>query len=191
LDQSLGKAQDFRRGRLTFNRSTDKVLWQYGPILKLYDDSRREKSSLGMPLSDVKDRDGHRLARYANGFITWSPDAGPHTVRGAFGVAYDELGRAQGVLGVAVGERERPETFPGGGRRQYFWEGALYENPSLDVVFELTGRIANRYLKLGEAASACGYPIAGMTADGDSVSADFEHGTITWTAAGEIAVECS
>lgn len=187
--QPLGRAQDFTVGRMTYVAATGKVVWQHGPVLERYDAAGREASRLGMPSSHVWGPGGYLGARYNNGAIYWSKDYGARVVRGAFHASYRAAGGPKGALGLPVGERRRPDTLPGGAR-QLFEHGALYRTPAGEV-FALWGRIARRYRALGEASSACGYPVAAMTWDGSSASARFEGGTITWAKGSGVQVDCS
>jgi uncharacterized protein with LGFP repeats len=57
-------------------------------------------------------------------------------------------------------------------------------------VFALWGRIANRYRNMGEASGPCGYPIADMILEGDTATAAFQNGTMTWTTGSPVGVTC-
>jgi uncharacterized protein with LGFP repeats len=187
---SVGQAQEFRRGRMTWRRKTDEAFWQWGPVLKKYDAVGRERSSLGMPTSDVWGPGSYLGGTYVNGTIVWSDDTGAHTVRGRWDVVYRRSGGPEGDLGLPLRERERGSTLPGGGRRQRFASGTLYLNPGLDSIFALRGGIDVTYRAMGEASSECGYPVSGVEAIDSGRQATFENGTITATASG-IAVACS
>jgi SpoIID/LytB domain protein len=111
------------------------------------------------------------------------------TVRGTWGIAYRRAGGPNGELGRPLHERESASTLPGGGKRQRFASGTLYLNPGLDSIFALWGGIDRKYRSMGEASSACGYPISGMGAIDSGRQATFENGTITATASG-VEVTC-
>jgi SpoIID/LytB domain protein len=187
---SLGQAQEFSRGRMTWRRKTDEAFWQRGPVLNKYDAVGRERSSLGMPTSDIWGPGSYLGGTYVNGMIVWSDDTEAHTVRGRWVVAYRRSGGPEGDLGLPLRERERVSTLPGGGKRQRFASGTLYLNPRLDSIFALWGGIDVRYRGMGEASSACGYPISGVEAIDSGQQATFQNGTITATSSG-IAVACS
>ncbi len=120
-----GRAQDFERGRLTYTQATEKVTWQRGKVLKRYDRLGRERSALGMPVSDLWGSGGYRGGTYANGRIIWSKGEGAHVIRGMFDRAFRRTGGVKGKLGLPRSDRERAETLPGGGRRQRFVSGRL------------------------------------------------------------------
>lgn len=189
-DRARGRAQDFERGRLTWIRSTDRVVWQRGVVLSHYDSLGRESSGLGMPRSGTWRRDGARGARYENGYILWSRATEAHTVRGDFADVYRATAAARGPLGLPVAERERAPSLPDGGRRQRFENGAIYRNPHSGDAVALWGAIADTYFELGEAESACGYPTGSVTAADGEIRAPFEHGTITWSEGSGAVVSC-
>lgn len=187
--EALGRAQDFEVGRMTYVAAKGKVVWQHGPVLERYDAAGREASRLGMPASDIWGPGAYLGARYDNGAIYWSEGFGARVVRGAFHDAYRAAGGPKGPLGLPASERQQRAALPDGAR-QRFEHGALYRTPAGEV-FALWGRIARRYRELGEARSACGYPVAAMTWDGSAASASFEGGTITWARGSGVQVNCS
>jgi SpoIID/LytB domain protein len=111
------------------------------------------------------------------------------TVAGAWGVAYRRAGGSEGELGVPLRSRESASTLPGGGQRQRFAGGTLYLNPELDTIVALWGRVDATYRRMGEAGSACGYPVSGVEAVEGGRRAEFDNGTITATASG-LEVAC-
>jgi SpoIID/LytB domain protein len=190
-DKSRGRAQDFRKGRITFNRSADKTVWQHGEILQRYDKVGRESSNLGLPTSDVWGKDGYKGATYDQGRILWSKDTGAHLVLGSFDAAYVSLGGAAGKMRLPLRDRERRSSWPNGGRRQRFQNGTLYLPGGVGSVFALWGPIDERYRALGEATSACGYPTDSIKDDGSALRADFQHGFLRWTQADGVKVTCN
>jgi len=186
----LGRAQNFKKGRLTWDKSSDKVTWQWGRILRKYNKLGREKSVLGMPVSDVWGPGSYRGATYRHGMIAWSQQTGARTVRGGFKAEYMRRGGPQGSLGLPKTNRQKDKSLPGGGSRQRFTNGTIFLNPRADGVFSLWGVINNRYRKLGEARSDCGYPTASMESGGEGSRATFENGTITTNDSGKVEVDC-
>lgn len=182
-----GWAQDFTRGRMT--DTSKKVVWQYGKVLGKYDRTGREKGKLGMPRSDIWGPGPYRGALYEHGRIIRTKGVGTYALRGAFESAFVERGGLKGVLGLPRSDRHKRATLPNGGLRQRFADGTLYQVPSGDV-FALWGRIAARYIKLGEASSSCGYPIEEPTDEVEKVTARFRNGTITWTEGSGVKVNC-
>ena len=188
-DRSKGRAQNFSKGRMTYTRKVDKVVWQYGPVLKKYNSLGREKSSLRMPTSDIWGTDAYSGGSYLNGLILWSEATDAHSIRGMFRTAYGQAGGPKGALGLPIKQRQRRATLPDGGARQRFENGTLYLNPKASQVFALWGALDSRYRKLGEASSACGYPTSSVSDDTVTQSATFQHGTMEATATG-VTVDC-
>ena len=188
-----GQAQNFTRGRMTWRRKTDKVVWQHGRILKRYNRMGREKGRLGMPTSDVWGPGGYLGAHYVRGMIMWSKQTGARAVVGGFKNEYMRNGGPQGALGLPRSRKRPSSTLPGDGRLQRFTNGTIYLNPrnATGGVFALWGAIGDRYKRMDEARSACGYPTASMVMDGDGASARFERGTIETASDGHLRVECS
>ena len=186
-----GRAQNFEKGRLTWREKTDKVVWQYGRILKRYNRMGRESGRLGMPTSDVWGPGSYLGAHYVRGMITWSKQTGARPIVGGFKTEYIRNGGPQGSLGLAKSRRHRSDDLPRDGLLQRFTNGTIYLNPRRNGgVFALWGAIGDRYRRMGEARSDCGYPTASMVAEGSGSTATFEHGTITSDADGKIKVSC-
>ena len=186
----MGRAQNFKRGRLTWNKETDKVTWLWGRVLRKYNKLGRERSVLGMPASDVWGPGSYRGARFQDGMIVWSKQTGAHTVLGGFRAEYLHRGGPQGSLGLPKTNRQKDKTLPGGGLRQRFTNGTIFLNPRREEIFALWGVIDNRYRKLGEAKSECGYPTASMESSEEGARATFEYGTITANDSGRVEVDC-
>ena len=187
----LGRAQNFQKGRLTWRKKTDKVVWQRGRILERYNKMGREKGRLGMPTSDVWGPGNYLGAHYVRGTIMWSKQTGARAVVGGFRTEYVRNGGPQGALGLPTGRKRSSKTLPGDGRLQRFTNGTIYLNPRGERgVFALWGAIGDRYRRMDEARSECGYPTASMVADGDGAEATFEHGKIEMTAQGNLQVDC-
>ncbi|MGH2806440.1 MAG: SpoIID/LytB domain-containing protein [Actinomycetota bacterium] len=121
-DTALGAAQDFERGRMTRVSSSDIVTWQWGRILKRYDDLRRERGRLGMPSSDVHGAPGTRRAYYDNGALYQNPET--RTVFALWGViadGYVEAGETTSVCGFPTSDVVTTET----GRTASFEHGVI------------------------------------------------------------------
>ena len=185
----LGRAQNFKHGRLTSRKGVAEVTWQFGHVLRKYNRIGRERSRLGMPTSDVWGPGRFRAATYTKGMITWSKKTGAHTIRARFKDLYQRLGGPRGRLGVAKTDRQEPRSLPKGGIRQRFRHGTLYLNPRNNRVVALWGPIARRYIRLGEARSRCGYPTGGISIKGPRKKAEFQRGKIT-ARSGHLDVDC-
>jgi SpoIID/LytB domain protein len=186
-----GRAQNFQRGRMTWRKKTDKVTWQRGPILRRYNKLGREKGSLGMPTSDVWGPGNYLGAMYVRGLIMWSKQTGARAVLGGFKREYMRNGGAQGALGLPKARKQKSRTLPRDGRLQRFTNGTIYLNPGAGGgIFALWGAIGDRYRKMGEARSVCGYPTASQVNEGGGATAIFQHGKIETTAKGALRVDC-
>jgi uncharacterized protein with LGFP repeats len=54
----------------------------------------------------------------------------------------------------------------------------------------LWGRIKTKYLEIGEASSACGYPVADQTGSETHREGRFENGSIVWDKGAGTTVTC-
>lgn len=185
-----GKAQDFSRGRMTYSRAENKVVWQWGRVLKTYDKKWRERGPLGMPTSDIWGPGSHLGANYRGGRIVWSQGNGAWAILGAFEDASLRVGGVEGPLAFPTGPRTIPSDWPDGGRRQRFEHGTLYRPGGTNDVFAVWGAVDERYREIGEAASACGYPTADAEASDGSLRATFQDGVIVWRSSGGVEVNC-
>ncbi|HWL65319.1 MAG TPA: SpoIID/LytB domain-containing protein [Actinomycetota bacterium] len=188
--KTLGRAQNFRRGRMTWRRSTGKVVWQWGRVLRKYNKLGRERSELGMPTSDVWGPGFYLGGTYSRGIIISARQTGNHTIRGGFKNIFQRNGGPQGPLGLPKENRRRVKSWPKGGLRQRFTNGTIYLNPRTNRVFALWGAIDHRYRKMGAASSDCGYPVATLTSDKGVQKASFEDGMIRAGAGGRVRVSC-
>jgi SpoIID/LytB domain protein len=184
-----GRAQDFRHGRMTWNKDGT-VVWQSGRSLAAYDALGRERSPLGMPTSDSWGGHGYRGASYQRGNLYWSKATGAHVVTGDWLRSYRKRGGPKGELGLPAGAAKTSSKLPHGGRAQRFMHGSLYLDPANDRIRALWGPIDERYRRLGQARSVCGYP-SGMTdSTGARATARFANGVISWTSKDGIRVDC-
>jgi SpoIID/LytB domain protein len=121
-----GRAQNFVSGRLFYNRSTGKVFWTMGAILKHYDYRRSKGQDLGLPITDEISVPGGRASYFERGRIYWSSGTGAHEVHGAILTRYLELGGPGGRLGLPTSD----EYAISGGRRSDFVHGYITWNSS-------------------------------------------------------------
>ena len=187
----LGRAQKFERGRMTWVRETDKAFWHFGQVLKRYDRLGRERSALGMPASDVWGPEGVFVGTYANGMIVWSEGNGAHPLVGKWADTYRSKGGIKGKLGLPLSGREEADSLPKGGLRQRFEDGRLYAPPGDRNIYALWGEIREKYTRIGEAKSACGYPTSHVRKIDGGLRARFANGSITLTQTDGIVVACS
>jgi SpoIID/LytB domain protein len=186
----LGRAQNFENGRMTRTAATEKVVWQWGPVLNKYDTIGRERSPLGMPVSHVWGPGSHYGATYQHGLILWSEATGARYLKSDFVKPFRRTGGVSGPLGLPTGGRVGGGRLPDGGRRQAFAGGTIYLNPHASSAHALWGRIDDRYHQLGLGRSTCGYPISNMRRVDSGLKARFEHGVIT-SSGNSVSVDCS
>lgn len=185
-----GRAQNFEKGRMTWRRKTDKTVWQYGRILRTYNRLGREGSVLGMPTSDVRGPGWYLAGNYVNGSIVWSRGNGAFPIVGKWARKFRAHGGVRGKLGPPLSKKETAASLPGRGRRQRFKRGRLYAPPGGGAIRALWGPIAERYVSIEEASSACGYPTSDVHSVADGVEADFENGRILYSKAAGVRVRC-
>ena len=189
-DRAQGKAQDFQKGRMTWRRSTDKTVWQHGPVLRMYNRLGREKSSLGMPTSDIWGPGRYLGGSYVNGLILWSQETNAHSIKGGFRKAFNGAGGVDGHLGLPTTQQKKSESLPRGGKLQRFVSGSIYLNPDNMTPYALWGDFDARYRSLGQAGGTCGYPLSTVTGDDALKTVLFENGSMQWTAETGLQVNC-
>ena len=186
---SRGLAQNFERGRMTWRAATGKTVWQWGPVLAKYNAEGRERSGFGMPITGIWGPGAYRGGEYVAGTILWSNGTGAHGVLKTFRNAFRRVGGVGGRLGLPIQDKKSHASVPGG-RRQRFQRGTLYRRGSRGV-WALWGDIDAEYRSRGAATSACGYPVEDQTGNNMAGAARFQHGTMTWTVAGGVDVNCA
>ncbi|MDQ3646692.1 MAG: SpoIID/LytB domain-containing protein, partial [Actinomycetota bacterium] len=189
-DRSLGQAQKFERGRMTWDRASDRVVWQRGVLLDRYDALKRERGPLGMPTSDIWGPGEYLGANYVHGSLYWSEATGAHAVMRKLRVAYRRNGGPTGILRLPTAEAKTTSTLPKGGKRQRFQRGSIYLNPLINEALALWAQIEDKYRAIGEASSRCGYPTSDVVVDQYGKRATFQNGLISWTKRGGVAVDC-
>lgn len=203
-----GFAQDFAGGKMFFSSPTGaKAL--YGAILDEYL-SMGGPADVGFP--NIEEVPGlaspdSRMVTFSgadNPVIYWTPEHGPHVVRGPMNAGWDKLGSSTGALGVPVDD----ESYAGAVVTQKFNGGQLSFNSGTKafstVPPELAAQLADLQVQVDPAA-AISY--AWRTAGGDSGSLgarqgvqypvgdggtgqDFAHGKVYFSpATGASAVE--
>ena len=187
-EEVLGRTQDFEIGRMTWVKATDRVRWQWGPVLRRYSRLGREGSSLGMPVSGIWGAEGKYWGgSYENGVIMWSEATGAHHVEGVFFDAFRSVGGRK-KMGLPT---TNVSSSKDGGRRQRFTSGTIYKAPKSPEVFALFGPIDEKYRSMGGAGSRCGYPTSSVVVDSAGSAASFENGSIVWTKTDGVRVNCN
>jgi SpoIID/LytB domain protein len=187
-NESLGRAQNFDRGRMTWRQETDRTVWQWGEVLDKYDRVGREASKLGMPTSGIWGKAGsYRGGSYVNGVIFWSEATGAHHIRNGFYLTF-KLVEGKKRMGLPTTD---VKATPKSGNIQRFTTGTLYQPPGKKTVFALWGEIDERYRKIGMGTSTCGFPTGSMVVDASGAAAPFERGSITFSKSAGVQVHCA
>ena len=143
-----------------------------------------ERSFLGYPLTDESPTpDGiGRFNHFQGGSIYWTPKTGAHEIHGDIRNKWASMGWERSFLGYPLTD-ESP-TPDGIGRFNHFQSGSIYWKPNLGS-HEVHGAIRDKWAAMGWERSFLGYPTSDETAGpNNSRISNFEHGGISWTAAG-------
>ena len=205
-----GFALDFDGGKMFFTPATG-AKFAYGPVLAKYESlGGPAGSDLGFPaIDEVPGLAGpdSRVITFSAGdkpVIFWTPEHGPHVVRGALNTAWDKLGSSGGVLGVPVGD----ETYSGEVSSQKFSGGQVSWNrqtkqftteppaladqlKGLQVAIDPTAAINTAWRAAGGPTGPLGAKQGGQyPVGGDGIAQNFAGGKVFFTpATGANAVE--
>ena len=111
-------------------------------------------------------------------------DGGSGAATGAIGAKLRALGGCASVLGYPITDELR--TPDGVGRYNVFEHGSIYWTEATGA-HEVLGMIRDKWKELGWEAGALGYPTSGEYAVPGGRKSDFQHGSITWSAATQVA----
>ncbi|GHD42509.1 hypothetical protein D9V29_00900 [Mycetocola manganoxydans] len=136
-------------------------------------------SDLGYPTGEyTKHSSGARSQSFQNGTYYWSSATGAIFTTGKMGAAHNEMGGADGSLGIPISTYQTIATV---GRKQVFENGTMYWSPATGVRF-VTGVIGREYHALGGPSGPLGFPAGDYrTAPNDGRSQVFENGTFYWS----------
>ncbi|OBH42597.1 LGFP repeat-containing protein [Mycobacterium mantenii] len=205
-----GFALDFDGGKMFFTPATG-AKFAYGPVLDKYESlGGPAGSDLGFPaINEVPGLSGpdSRVITFSASdkpVIFWTPEHGPHVVRGALNTAWDKLGSSGGVLGVPVGD----ETYSGEVSSQKFSGGQVSWNrqtkqftteppgladqlKGLQVAIDPTAAINTAWRAAGGPTGPLGAKQGGQyPVGGDGIAQNFAGGKVFFTpATGANAVE--
>lgn len=205
-----GFALDFDGGKMFFTPATG-AKFAYGPVLDKYESlGGPAGSDLGFPTIDevpgLAGPDSRVITFSASDkpVIFWTPEHGPHVVRGALNTAWDKLGSSGGVLGVPVGD----ETYNGEVSAQKFSGGQVSWNrqtkqfateppaladqlKGLQVAIDPTAAINTAWRAAGGPTGPLGAKQGGQyPVGGDGIAQNFAGGKVFFTpATGANAVE--
>jgi Domain of unknown function (DUF4832)/LGFP repeat/Carbohydrate binding domain len=157
----------------------------YGAIGAKYSAIGAASSVIGCPTTDEHAVAGGRQSDFTAGVIDWSATTAAHEVHGSINSKYQALGGPGSALGLPVSD----EHAVAGGRQSDFTAGVI-DWSATTAAHEVHGSINSKYQALGGPGSALGLPVSDeQTAPegGANRQSDFQHGSIHWTAATDVA----
>jgi hypothetical protein len=166
------------------------VTWS--AIERRYTALGRGKSPLGLPVTwetRTPDERGwmQHFSRPGGASVYSTPATGAHEIYGAIRKRWGQLRWERGVLGYPItGQLRTPD---GTGRMQHFSRpgGASIYWTSATGAHEVYGTIRSHWLQLGGERGALGYPVRGEHAVPGGRQSDFQHGSIRWDKARNVA----
>ena len=184
---SGGCEQHFQGGVVYAERGGGAAFAVDGAMLARLQATGGVTGPLGYPTGNPACADGGCTQRFERGQVLWSGRSGAAALLdGPVAVQYRSTAGTSGYLGWPTGDTVCGLT--GGGCKQQFTGGAIY---GVSAAYPLDGAILARWLQEGAETGPLGYPVASpvKTASGpDQYRQAFEHGSITWTAAGGAVV---
>jgi hypothetical protein len=139
-------------------------------------------SVLGVPMTDERGTaDGHgRYNDFKNGVIYWTEALGAHEIHGDIHALWKQYKWETGLLGYPItDELTAPDNR---GHYSVFERGSIYWTETTKA-HEVHGRIRDKWKEVGWEAGALGYPTSDEYEVPGGRKSDFEHGSITWSAA--------
>ncbi|MFA5801085.1 MAG: hypothetical protein WC911_01270 [Thermoleophilia bacterium] len=177
---SGGRASDFQKGKIFWSAATGSQFMN-GAILGRYL-AMGGPASLGLPTSDEYATPGGRVSNLQSGRIYWSPESGPHHIRGAIMTKFDQLGGTAGMGFPLTDETSAPGV--SGGRMSEFSRGRIYWSPTAGSI-AVYGAILAKYKAVG-ASQTYGLPVAeerDVNGKPGAREGQFERGRIYWSPA--------
>lgn len=174
-----GVYQLFERGTAYWTKKSG-AHFVSGSIFRAYGDNRYERGFLGFPTSDEYPAGTGRAQEFQGGTITWTQNAGSHTLRYGTGIAntFAELGGAR-VFGAATSN----ETRSGTGVFQVFEKGTAYWTAEAGTHF-VRGEIFKAYGQAGYERGSLGYPLSDEYSTNSGRIQEFQGGVITSSTSG-------
>ena len=164
----------------------------YGAIRQRWGRLGWERGALGYPVTgELRTPDGtgrmQHFSRPGGASIYWTAATGAHEVYGLIGQRWAALGHERGPLGYPASDVQR--TPDGVGRVQQFSRpgGASIYSTAATGAHEVLGPIRSLWLGHGGERGALGYPVSGEYAVPGGRQSDFQHGSIRWDSARQVA----
>jgi hypothetical protein len=174
--------QEFDGATLMYHESAGQASEMHGAILDTYW-ALPNRVEIGFLVSDEIDgaRAGSRKSLFSRGGLYWSPKTGAVPVIGQIWVDYEAMGEAK-----VIGLPRSPAQVIGGGLRQVFQSGEMYQRSGAPRAFEVHGDILSQFTATGGTAQ-WGFPVSneGDIKSGAATigrSSEFEFCTFYWSA---------
>ncbi|GAB2510877.1 LGFP repeat-containing protein [Paramicrobacterium agarici] len=173
-----GRSQRFQNATIYWTSSTG-ALYTTGYLRVKHDESGGAEGNFGYPISKYEAVLGTaRMQEFQGGTFYWSPEYGYFYTTGTIGERYEELGGAEGILGLPTGEYTHLDA---DGRSQSFENAVLYWSLG-NGTHHTTGALGDAYQKWGGASGDLGYPVGAYTKlNANSRSQSFENGVAFWS----------
>ena len=200
-----GKSNTFRAMQLPGHPESS-IVWKpeaaaawevYGAIRQSWINTSAVAGPLHYPVDQERpafDNRG-RYQHFEGGILSWHPDisGSPFIVWGLIGKRWLEIGREQ--FGYPV---TNEMTLPDGGKYNTFRamqlpghpESSIVWKPGTAAAWEVYGAIRDKWISLGGASGALGYPVQEERADkyGEGRHQLFERGSLSWHPQAEVKV---
>ncbi|MDQ1663722.1 MAG: hypothetical protein QOJ68_3702, partial [Blastococcus sp.] len=178
-----GSYATFQRGAIFWSLATGAQAVQ-SPVQALFTSLNAEHGALGYPTTSTRPTgDGvGRYQHFQNGSIFWSPTTGAQALLGPVKDLWASSGYERGRFGYPT--TSVTTAADGVGQYAHFQKGSIFSTPTHGVRAVL-GPIRDAWASSGYASGPLGYPTSdsAATADASGQSAQFEHGSIYWSAA--------
>jgi serine protease len=180
-----GQGQAYQYGWIYYTAATG-AHQVGGAILTRYQQYGGPTGFLGFPATDETSTP-NRAGRYnyfpqAGGAVYWTPATGAHLVYGAIRATWVGTGSEAGPLGFPT--TDEMGTPDGIGRYNHFSKNGSVYWTSRTGAQAIYGAIRAKWAALGWERGRLGYPISSEYGVAGGRRNDFQHGSITWTAAG-------
>jgi uncharacterized protein with LGFP repeats len=178
-----GSYATFQNGSIFWSLATGAKMVQ-APVRDLWTSQGAEHGPLGYPITNTGPTgDGAgRFQHFQHGSIFWSSTTGARAVLGPIKDLWASSGYERGPLGYPT--TSLTTASDGVGQYVNFQKGSIFSSPTTGMRVVL-GPIRDAWASSGYEHGPLGYPMSGTaaTADGSGQSAQFEHGSIYWSAA--------
>lgn len=173
--------QQFSTGRTIALGS--KVYTVTGDLYRNWRSHGAQGGSLGWPRGAAAQsaaNGGGWSQRFEGGAVMTSPSLKTHLLQGKELALFDERGGIAGSLGWPGGRQKLSAA--GGGYVTPFTNGAIYRSKAGTIA--VLGAIGQKYAAKGGPKSVLGWPTGSAKKEKGLLTQRFQHGRITWTAAG-------